>query len=62
MVVFKYVAIPLCACMSIGLIIYLIKDIHKCTRIYNEFGELIKRCEEAAKQSEKEQLERKKKS
>jgi hypothetical protein len=40
------------------LIIYLIKDKCKCTRIGNEVRRIIEKCGEVAKEVEREQLER----
>ena len=56
--VLKGVVISLYVFVFIGLIIYLIKDVCKCTRIGNEVGRIIKRCGEVAEEVEREQLER----
>lgn len=48
------------ACICVGLIIYLIKDICKRIRIQREFGEAIDKCEEAIKEVEKKQKEHRK--
>lgn len=56
--VLKGVVISLYVFIFISLIIYLIKDICKCTRIGNEVGRIIERCGEVAKEVEREQLER----
>ena len=59
--IFEYVFIPLCVCICIGLSIYVIRDIYKRIKIYNEVEKIINGCEEAVKQMEKEQLKKKNK-
>lgn len=59
--IFEYVFIPLCVCICIGLSIYLIRDIYKRTKIYNEVGKIINDCEEVVKQMEEERLKKRNK-